>query len=189
MEKVFPGAQLLGDVFHNMQYFSASIKGFSKNACYVMKEVSKALWKTVAGTPTDETSKRFVNSAEDFSSGADLVFRHAQANKVKVDANKFFAAKTRTEAMIANGYLDNPHMGCYVDTVGAGAISTMGTNAEETFHRCIRVFVKGGQSCPVTLHALIVGFTVKYDMNKLSRLEVSTLLLHSKLYILYSTLT
>ena len=102
LRKVFPECQLLGDLFHGMQYFGKSVKGYGKHACSIMKEVSTALWKTVAGPSSSKTKKRFPNSSEDFGTGVDLVLRHGLANGVKVNANKWMAAKTRMMSFFAS---------------------------------------------------------------------------------------
>jgi hypothetical protein len=175
LEKLFPGAQLLADIAHGLFYFGKSVSGFSSSAYGVMKDVSKALWETVA-SPRDApakkaTPKRFVTQSEVFGRGLDSAFRTAQSQNVRVNANKWFAAKRRMMAFFERGYYAMPLMGAYIDTPGLGSITTRGTNCEEAFHRCIRTFVKGGQSCAVTLHTLIVGFTAKYNMNKVARLS------------------
>lgn len=111
-----------------------------------------------------------MNSSEDFGAGLDLALRRGLENKVSVNTNKWLAAKTRMMSYFVRGYYAMPKMGAYIDAPGLGSITTRGTNCEETFHRCLCKFIKGGQSCAVTVHALIVGFTAKYDMDKVSRL-------------------
>jgi hypothetical protein len=171
--------QLLGDIFHHLQEFGKSVKGFSVNGCAAMKDLSKVLWLTVDGPDGSEdvtgstgvtSKKRFITKPEHFAEGAQRVLRHALSKNVSINANRWHAACRRMAASFSNGYFEMPLIGSYVDTPGLGSVSTRGTNAEETFHRCLRTFVKGGQSCAVTLHALIVGFTAKYNMDKLSRL-------------------
>lgn len=171
INKIFPGSQLLGDFFHGLQHFGKSVKGYGRNAGSIMKDVSVALWKTVAGPSTGKAQKHYANSSEDFEKGVDLVLKHGLANKVKINTNKWMAAKARMVSLFAQGYYDMPKMGAYIDAPGLGSVTTRGTNAEETFHRCIRGFVKAGQTCAVTVHALIIFFTAKYDLNKISRLR------------------
>jgi hypothetical protein len=63
-----------------------------------------------------------------------------------------------------------PTMGWYIETP-TGSVTTRGTNCSETFHRCLRVFIRAGQACAVALHCTIVGFTAKYNLHKLAWLH------------------
>jgi hypothetical protein len=139
-----------------------------------MTELSKVMWRSVPAPATSAFSaiqKRFMNSWTSFSEGCTTVFEHARQNGVKVAANKWWDAHDRMGNNMRAGFYDNPKMGSYVDLNTGGSVTTRGTSPEEAFHSVINGVITGGQSCGVTMHALIVGRTYKFDRNKLCRLE------------------